>query len=220
VFLLKKIAKGGFKMSEETKKSPSSMETLQEYTKRVMQIHKLSKDENIRKYLELTEELKAQKRLAFVMQGNVQWKAKKADGISAHGIWLKSNLYDPIGKYIMDNPVKNYLQMYQNTYEIGGTVDGNFNSADKSSAKEEIETALKKIIILRNVFSFLFDVSITWHPAKYLEVKVVDSSPPPAKEDKKEWCFLQIPISQEQQTSTILEDEHVEWVLQVAHDIE
>lgn len=207
-------------MSEETKKSPSSMETFQEYTKRMIQIYNLSKNENIREYLKLIEELKAQRRLAFVMQGNVQWKAKKADGISAHGIWLRSNLYDPIGKHIMDNPVKNYLQTYQNTYEICGTVDGIFNSADKNLAKSEIETALKRITILRNAFSFLFGISTTWYPARYLEVKAVASSLPPAKEDKKEWRFCQIPLSSEERTSTILEDEHVESVLQATHHIE
>lgn len=196
------------------------MDKLQEYAKRMMQIRNLSKDENIRKYLEFIEELEAQRRLAFVMQGNVQWKAKKADGISAHGIWLRSNLYDPVGKHIMDNPVKSYLQMHQNTYEIGGTVDGLFNSADNNLAKSEIETALKRITILRNAFSLQFGVSITWYPAKYLEVKAVNSSPPPAKEYKKEWCFWQIPISQEERTSAIVEDEHVESVLQSAHYIE
>ena len=196
------------------------MDTLQEYAKRVMEIHNLSKDENIRRYIEFIEELEAQRRLAFVMQGNVQWKARKADGISAHGIWLRSNLYDPVGKHIMDNPVKSYLQMHQNTYEIGGTVAGFFNSADQNLAKSEIETALKRIAILRNAFSLLFGVSTTWYPARYLEVKTVDSSLPPAKEYKKEWRFWQIPRSQEEQTSTIVEDEHVESVLQTAHHIQ
>jgi len=196
------------------------MDTLQEYAKRGMQILNLSKDENIQRYLEFIEELEAQRRLAFVMQGNVQWKAKKADGISGHGIWLRSNLYDPVGKHIMDNPVKSYLQMHQNTYEIGGTVAGVFNSSDLTLAKSEIEAALKRIAILRNAFSLLFGVSITWYPARYLEVKAVVSSPPPAKEYKKEWRFWQIPRSQEEQTSTIVEDGHVENVLQAAHRIE
>ena len=196
------------------------MDTLQEYAKRGMQILNLSKDENIQRYLEFIEELEAQRRLAFVMQGNVQWKAKKADGISAHGIWLRSNLYDPVGKHIMDNPVKSYLQMHQNTYEIGGTVGGFFNSADINLAKSEIEAALKRITTLRNAFSLLFGISTTWYPARYLDVKVVDSSPTPAKEYKKEWRFWQIPRSQEEQTSTIVEDEHVESVLQTAHHIQ
>jgi len=181
------------------------METFQEYIKRMKQIHSMSKDENIRKYLEFIKELEAQECLAFVIQGNVQWNAKKANGISAHGIWLRSNLYDPIGKQIMVDPVKDYLQKYQNTYEIGGTVDGIFNSADKNLAKSEIESALKRITILRNAFSILFGVSTTWYPVK---------------EYKKEWGFWQIPVSQEERTSTILEDEHVESVLQAVHDIE
>lgn len=196
------------------------MDTLREYAKRVMQTHNLSEDENIRRYLLSIEELEAQKRLAFVMQGNMQWKANKVDGISAHGIWLRSNLFDPVGKHIMENPVKSYLQMYQNTYEIGGTVAGSFDSNDQDLAKSEIEKALKRITILRNVFSLLLGVSTTWYPARYLEVKVVDSSPPPAKECKKEWRFWQIPRSQEEQTSTILKDEHVESVIQAAHHIE
>ena len=196
------------------------MDTLQEYAKRVMQTQNLTEDENIQRYLLSIEEIEAQKRLAFVMQGNIQWEANKADGISAHGIWLRSNLFDPIGKHIMENPVKSYLQMYQNTYEIGGTVAGSFDSNDQNFAKSEIETALKRITILRNAFSLLFGISTTWYPAMYLEVNVVDSSPPPAKECKKEWRFWQIPRSQEEQTSTILKDGHVESVIQAAHHIE
>jgi hypothetical protein len=120
----------------------------------------------------------------------------------------------------MANPVRNYLQMHCNTYELIGKIDGEFVDADLTSSRIQIEAALHKLYSVRNAFSLLLGVSLAWYPARYLKTKVISVSAPPEEEEKEEWQFVQLPRSQEEQTSTVIGDEHVERVLDVAHRID
>jgi hypothetical protein len=178
-------------------------------------ISRLSNDEIIQQYLKFIHEISETKKLPFLLEGNIQWKSKSSYGIIKDDIWLVSKLHDPVGKHILDSPVRNFLQTQMNHYEIGGTFDLNIDSNDLEYAKNEITRVLNEITILKNSFSLLHGVSIDWTPARYLQLGFADISPPPQKppENKKEYQFLRLPKSQESQISSIFDDNHISNIL-------
>ena len=162
--------------------------SFREFIERTVRIHQLTEDEIAQKYLNLLSYFPETNKLPFIIQGNLQWKSKNKDGVYSNGIWLKSGLYDPEGKNISDEPVKNYLQMYLNIYKIEGTIDI-VPQNDLENAKTEIIHALNKITILKNTISLLSESSLDWYPAIYTEVEVLDA-PSPSKKGRTKLSHL------------------------------
>ncbi|MCK4829332.1 hypothetical protein KA005_77125, partial [bacterium] len=176
----------------------------------------LSNDEIVQQYLSFIDEIAKNEVLPFLLEGNIQWRSQSTEGIKHNDIFLKSRLYDPVGKHILDNPVRNFLQTQMNHFEIGGTFDIDVDVKDLESAKGEVLRILNEITILKNSFSLIHGVSIEWNPARYLPLGIADNSPPSPelnKNKKSEYQFIRMPKSQENQISSIFKDEHVVGVL-------
>ncbi len=125
---------------------------------------------------------------------------------------MKSGLYDPEGKNIFDEPVKNYLQMYLNTYKIEGTIDI-VPQDDLENAKAEIIHTLNKITILKNTISLLSESSLDLYPATYIEVEVLDAPSPSKKGRTKELRLEPLQKSQEDHASYEINDGYVKNML-------
>lgn len=187
-------------------------DSFREFIERTIRIQQLTEAEIVQECLRLLPYVSKTSKLPFIIQGNLQWESQNENGIYSNGIWLKSNLYDPVGKNIFDNPVKNYLQMYLNTYEIGGAIDIDVSQDDLENAKVEIIHALNKITILKNSISLLSESSLDWYPATYIEVEVLDVPSPPKKDKTREMRFLPLQRSQEGH-SCIINDDYVKSIL-------
>ena len=188
-------------------------DSFRKFIEKTTKIQQLTKDEIVQQYLGRLPCVSKTGKLPFIIQGNLQWKSQSENGIYSNGIWLKSNLYDLAGKNLFNNPVKNYLQMYLNTYEIGGTIDIDVSQDDLENAKDKIIHALNKITILKNSISLLSESSLDWCPAMYMEVEVLDEPSPPKKDKTKEMRFLPLQKSQEHHSSYIINDDHVKSIL-------
>ena len=175
-------------------------------------IRQLSSDEIVQQYLNFINEISSNKKLPFLLEGNVQWKSDNSEGITRDEIWLKSKLYNPVGKHILENPVTNFLQTHMNHYEIVGTFDISVDSSDLENAKKEILRVLNEITILKNSFSLLYGVSIDWIPARYAQLGVAHVTPPiskPTNDQEKKYRVIRLPKSQESQISSIIDDNHI-----------
>ncbi len=186
--------------------------SFRKFIERTIRIHQLTEDEIAQKYLELLFHFPETNKLPFIIQGNLQCKSQNKDGVYSNGIWLKSNLYDPEGKNIFDEPVKNYLQMYLNTYKIEGAIDI-VPQNNIENAKAEIIHTLNKITILKNTISLLSESSLDWYPATYIEVEVLDVPSPPKKGKTKELCLEPLQKSQEDHASYEINDDYVKGML-------
>ena len=186
--------------------------SLEDYSKHIWSMREFTKDELINLYWQFSHEIAKNKVFPFIIQGNIQWKSEKLNnGVSNGKITLISNYYEQVGKHIYDKPVKNYLQMYMNLYEIWGLIDIDLDSQNVIESKHQIEANIDRVICLTDLMSLIFSSSLDWYPARYLNLKIIQSTFPERKEESsEEWVCLPLSRSQEHSTSTIIEDINLE----------
>jgi hypothetical protein len=184
-------------------------DAIKKLIKRDIEIRQLTKNEIVQQYLKSISEITDSGKLAFLIEGNLQWKTTNEQGVYDNGIWLKSNYYDLIGKNFIDDPVSYHLQYSRNLFEIGGTIDLSItHNTSLENSKTEIINSLDKITLLSNSFSFLHGSSIDWYPARYIEMNVVKNLPPQQSKTKKLY-FLRLRRYQNDSISVLINDEHV-----------
>ncbi len=188
-------------------------DNFKKFVERSIKIDQLTNVEIIQIYLEHLPSISKNGKLPFIIQGNLQWDSKNENGIYGDGVWLKSNLYSPVGKNLFDNPVRYYLQRNLNIYEIVGTIDMAVPEDDIENAKVLISNALDKITTLKNGISLLSETSLDWCPAIYSEVEVINIQSLPTENRTKEIVFRPIQISQGERTSFTINDDHIKEVL-------
>jgi len=89
----------------------------------ILDMHQLTKIEKIKRYWNNSEQIAKNKKIGFIIRGNLTWESDKEDWVeSSDGLRIKSNLFDPRGKHYNENPLRSYLQFYMNSYEIWGTL--------------------------------------------------------------------------------------------------
>ncbi|NQT81351.1 MAG: hypothetical protein HQ555_13280 [Candidatus Aminicenantes bacterium] len=183
---------------------------LKDYMRHTMEMRRLTNSEVINKYWNHAHSIHSIKRIAFTLNGNLQWHSDNEEGIEYNNsLWLKSNYYNPIGKHLAIEQVRNYLQMHMNSYEIWGTFPIEIDLNDAQSSKISIEQEIRKVIILCNSISTMMGASLSWKPALYSKVKILPlSSPPDEVEEHEKWVCMPMKSTQEEMTSTIVKDKH------------
>jgi len=183
---------------------------LKEYMRHTMEMRRLTASEVINKYWNHAHSIQSMKRMAFTLHGNLQWHSDQEEGIEyKNSLWLKSNYYNPVGKHLAIEQVRNYLQMYMNSYEIWGTFPIELDLSDAQSSKIAIKQEIRKVIILCNSISTMMGASLSWNPALYSKVKVRPLSSPPGEiEEHEKWVCMPMKSTQEEMTSTIVDDSH------------
>ena len=81
-------------------------DSFREFIERTIRIQQLTEAEIVQECLRLLPYVSKISKLPFIIQGNLQWESQNENGIYSNGIWLKSNLYDPVGKNILIIPSK------------------------------------------------------------------------------------------------------------------
>lgn len=187
-------------------------DSLSKFVHHTMSMRRITKVELINTYWTHAHEIVDTGRLAFIVRGNLSWKSERRKGVKGiNGLWLKSNRYEPAGKHIAEKPVRTYLQLYMNIYEIWGTMDISIDPNDASVSKPLIEQAMEKATCVSNTMSLLFGASLRWYPARYVSIRheSLPLSTPPKREVTESWDCIPLARSQEEQTSTVIGDEHI-----------
>ena len=175
-----------------------------------MSMRQLTKVELVNTYWNHAHEIAEMGKLAFIIRGNAAWESERPEGVDdGKGLWLKSNRYEPIGRHFAEESVRTYLQWYMNIYEIWGTITIDINPNDASASKPLIGQALEKATCITNMMSLLKGVSLRWYPARYMYIQHKPMPPPPERAVTESWVCLPLPRSQDEQTSTVLRDEHI-----------
>jgi len=187
-----------------------TFDSLPEFMHHVMSMRQLTKVELINTYWRNAHKISDTGRLAFIVRGNLSWKSERPEGVTgSNGLWLKSNRYEPLGKHIAEEPVRTYLQMYMNIYEIWATIMINIDPNDVLASKPLIKQALEKATCVNNTLSLLFGVSLRWYPALYASIRHVPLPPPPKREVTESWDCVPLARSQEEQASIMVSDKHI-----------
>ena len=103
--------------------------SLRDYMRRIMSMRKITQEELINIYWQIAPKIAETGKLGFVVRGNINWESDSKEGIYNGALWLKSHSYDEIWRHISEEPVRSYLQMYLNLYEIWGTFQVNIARA-------------------------------------------------------------------------------------------
>lgn len=182
---------------------------LAEFAQKMLSMRKITMNNLINTYWLFENEINESNQMGFVIHGNIQWKST-SDWIDCpDGMSLKSNIYDPIGKHILENSVKNYLQGNMNIYEIWGLIPTDINNKDAVSSEPVLVDNIKRINFVTNSLSFLYGASLEWYPARYWKVRQINISPPPEKEETEKWVCIPVRRSQAESTSSVIRDEDV-----------
>ena len=76
----------------------------------IMSMRQLTSVELVNTYWQQARQIAKTGRLGFIIRGNISWKSKQQDGIISDDLWLKTNMFDPIGKHYATNSLRTYLQ--------------------------------------------------------------------------------------------------------------
>ncbi|MBD3343040.1 MAG: hypothetical protein GF353_28340 [Candidatus Lokiarchaeota archaeon] len=175
-------------------------------------MYRLTKDDIVNTYWQNISESIQNGFFSYIIRGGLQWQQKEKIKLSSKDdkIWLQSNFQDFIGKPIDHNPVKLYLQLYMNLYEIWGGIKFKTNFKDENEAKIEIENCISDVSLLSDIISLMTASSITWYPARYSMIRnIADPSIKKEQLPEHEKICYPLPKSQEEHTSAILENDHI-----------
>jgi hypothetical protein len=180
------------------------------FFRHTMSMMQLTEVELVNTYWQQAHKIAEMGKLAFIIRGNAAWESERPEGVDdGKGLWLKSNRYEPVGKHIAEEPVRTYLQWYMNIYEIWGKITIDINPNDASASKPLIGQALEKATCITNTMSLLNGASLRWYPARYEYIRHEPMPLPPERTVTESWVCLPLPRSQDEQTCTVLRDEHI-----------
>lgn len=188
----------------------------EKYVRQAFRMRQITRNQLVNTYWSHIEEIERLGFVAFVIRGSLAWKAETKRQIFSqmNYVWLKSDYYDPIGKSIFSEPVKIYLQQHLNQYDIWGGIKVQVDNQNAETTKESLEQAIRDISLLCNLASLTTRASLTWLPARYTEVNVIEGIPDKSitKETSshKEWVCIPLPRQQEEQTSVLVNDDYIE----------
>lgn len=187
---------------------------LAEFAQKMLSMRKITMNNLINTYWLFENEINESNQMGFVIHGNIQWKSTRDWVDCPDGMLLKSNMYDPSGKHILDSPVRNYLQSNMNIYEIWGLIPTDINGKDAASSEPILVDNIKRINFITNSFSFLYGASLEWYPARYWKVRQINISHPPEKEETEKWVCVPVSRSQAESTSSVIQDKDIKLIFQ------
>lgn len=170
----------------------------QEYVRRTQAMHRLTKDHVINSYWQHAVEIQRNGFVAFILRGALAWESESRQRITSPSgaVWLQSDHYDPEGKHIAAEPVRLHMQLNLNLNDIWGGVKISINPADEVASHGALESAVRDIALVSNLASFLTGTSMSWLPARYLQVRDLNVQPPPSESSESgDWRCL--PLSRE-----------------------
>lgn len=178
-----------------------SYDSLEEFWKHTQSMRNLTKNEIVNMLWLNVNDIVREKKLPFIISGNLPWKSECPHGVNiTDKIILKSNFYEGEGKSIFNEPVRRYLQREMNLFEIWVLIDVDIDPNNAEDSKNKIMTALNTIITITDALSFLLGVSLQWWPGSLLRFK--------SPSEQSDWKIIPL-RSQEERTSTSLEDKHL-----------
>jgi len=181
----------------------------QDYIKHVMAMRKLTKNYIINTYWHHIEEIWENGSLPFILTGSLEWKSTEGTQLQSKSkrVCLESKCYDPVGRHIHENPIMVHRQMHLNLYDTWGWIKADIPK-EVSSAKQAIENAVFHISLLSDIVSLMSSASLTWYPARYVELQVHPVEPLGSALNKsKEWKCLRLPRESEGTTCSTVEDD-------------
>ena len=184
--------------------------SLRDHMRRIMSMRKITQEELINTYWQIAPKIAETGKLGFVVRGNINWESDSKEGIYNGALWLKSHSHDIIGRHISEEPVRSYLQMYLNLYEIWGTFQVNIDHKEAESTKEIIAQTIRKITTVTNIMSFQLGASLRWFPANYTLMKHIPAPPPPEFEPFESWDCVSLTRSQRERTSIVVNDNTID----------
>jgi hypothetical protein len=194
------------------------------YMEHIFKMRKLTKDELVNLYWDNANDIERDGEIYFIIRGSIKWQSEFKNPIydDKKKIWLKSDYYDPVGKSINKESIKNYLQWNLNLYDVIGGMKININLNDAEGSKYEIEDSIRDISLITNVFSLLYQGSVLWYPARRIKVEVQNKQhrQNTTESTSEEWRFFPIPRSQQEASSSGINDVHImEDVYQIVNKI-
>jgi len=181
----------------------------QDYMKHVMAMRNLTKNHIINTYWHHIEEIRENGSLPFILTGSLAWKSTEGTQLQSKSkrVCLESKCYDPVGKHILENPIMVHRQRDLSLYDTWGWVKADLPK-EVSSAKQAIENAVFHISLLSDIASLMSSASLTWYPARYVELQVLPVEPPSsALKKSKEWKCLRLPRESEDTAFITVEDD-------------
>ena len=182
---------------------------LQGYMKHVMAMKNLTKNHLVNTYWHNIEEIQKNGSLPFILTGSLEWKSTEGTQLQSKSkrVCLESKCYDPVGKHILENPIMVHRQSALNLYDTWGWIKADLPK-EVSSAKRAIEDAVFHISLLSDIASLMSSASLTWYPARYVELQVLPVEPPSsALKKSKEWKCLRLPRESEGTAFITVEDD-------------
>ena len=155
--------------------------------------------------LSYREEIIREKELGFIIRGNLAW-IPEGSKIERDSYQLESQLLELNGKNINNiDHFKNYLQMYENTFEIWGIKKINFGTDQEEDNK--IMYSVRELITLSNIISLLNDVSVQLLPARINKKKEQSYAP---------IDLARMPRSTEEMMHTRVKDNNIEYCIDLS----
>lgn len=191
---------------------PEVDEEFVNYMRRTAAMYRLTRNQVVNTYWQHLAEVIDNGFIAFMLRGAVSWESESGEriGSSDGAVWLKSDLYDPVGKHLAAQPVRLFLQFQMNIHDIWGGLKVNVDPEDEETSKATLEKGIADIALLSDLLSFATGASSTWYPARYLKVKVTPiSTPPPDEEERYEWQCWPLPRRSEEHSGVGIRDRFV-----------
>jgi hypothetical protein len=140
----------------------------------------LTYDHVINTYWQHAQEVVDNGFVAFILRGSLSWESPERRRVtSADGaLWLQSDLYDPVGRHIAEEPVRRHMRFDLNLSDIWGGLRTEIHLGNAEEARDALELAVRDISLLANLVSFHTGASMSWLPARYLEMNVKPAQPP------------------------------------------
>ncbi|MBI4827154.1 MAG: hypothetical protein HY807_12165 [Nitrospirae bacterium] len=151
--------------------------------------------------------------MSFVIRGSLAWETDKNDTkvmSPTKYIWLQSDYYDSKGKPFFANPLKTYSQRELNQYDIWGGISIQVDRQNVQSTKDTLEQGFRDISLCCNLASLLTRSSVTWFPARYVEVKNHHNPDQSEPSTNTRWMCLPLSRQQEERTSVRVKDDFIE----------
>jgi hypothetical protein len=171
----------------------------------------LTRSHIVNTYWQFREELEGVGFAPFVVRGSLCWESEelKRTYTSEGDLWLMSNFFNPVGHHIGENPVRQHMQYQLTQYEIWGGLALPPMLGDEAEGKEVLREVVECASLATALASLATGASLSWFPARYLNVRVASAAPPSVDGERSEWRCLALARGAEDHSFARVTDEFV-----------
>jgi hypothetical protein len=185
----------------------------EEYVRRTQAMHRLTKDHVINSYWPHAAEIQRNGFVAFILRGALAWESESRQRITSPSgaVWLQSDHYDPEGRHIAAKPVRLHMQLNLNLNDVWGGLRVTIDQADEIGSRDVLKSAVSDIALASNLASFLTGTSLSWLPARYLQVRALNVQPPLSEVSESiDWRCLPLSRDPHSHNGSVVNDLFVE----------